>query len=78
MHPPPPAPPPDETTTPPSSKLFPAPQPPSLQCSATACPQVIELITKAARKGATPSQIGVLLRDQHGINQVGAVCRPDL
>ncbi len=34
------------------------------------CMQVIELITKAARKGATPSQIGVLLRDQHGINQV--------
>ena len=37
------------------------------------CTQVIELITKAARKGATPSQIGVLLRDQHGINQVRSV-----
>jgi len=35
--------------------------------------EVIELITKAARKGATPSQIGVLLRDQHGITQVKAV-----
>jgi len=30
-------------------------------------------MTKAARKGATPSQIGVLLRDQHGITQVKAV-----
>ena len=35
--------------------------------------QVVELMTKAARKGATPSQIGVLLRDQHGITQVKAV-----
>ena len=26
-----------------------------------------ELIVKLAKKGLTPSQIGVLLRDQHGI-----------
>jgi len=29
-----------------------------------------ELITKLAKKGLSPSQIGVLLRDQHGIPQV--------
>jgi len=28
---------------------------------------VTELIAKLAKKGLTPSQIGVLLRDQHGI-----------
>ena len=28
---------------------------------------VVDLITKFAKKGMTPSQIGVLLRDQHGI-----------
>lgn len=31
---------------------------------------VTELIVKLAKKGLTPSQIGVLLRDQHGIPQV--------
>ena len=31
---------------------------------------VIEHITKLARKGLTPSQIGVTLRDSHGIPQV--------
>ena len=31
---------------------------------------VIELIVKSAKKGLTPSQIGVLLRDQQGIPQV--------
>ncbi|KAI1128919.1 40S ribosomal protein S13 [Nemania abortiva] len=35
--------------------------------------QVVENITKLARKGATPSQIGVILRDSHGIAQVKAV-----
>lgn len=32
--------------------------------------QVVEQIIKLARKGHTPSQIGVLLRDSHGIPQV--------
>ncbi|KAG8919108.1 ribosomal 40S subunit protein S13 [Tulasnella sp. 418] len=31
---------------------------------------VVEHITKLARKGLTPSQIGVALRDSHGIPQV--------
>ena len=31
---------------------------------------VNELIVKLAKKGLSPSQIGVLLRDQHGIPQV--------
>ena len=32
-----------------------------------------EMITKAAKKGQMPSQIGVLLRDQHGIPLVKSV-----
>jgi small subunit ribosomal protein S13e len=39
----------------------------------TAPEQVIEQICKLARKGSTPSQIGVVLRDSHGIAQVKAV-----
>lgn len=35
--------------------------------------QVEEHITKYAKKGLTPSQIGVLLRDSHGIPQVKSV-----
>ena len=35
--------------------------------------QVQEHICKLAKKGMTPSQIGVILRDSHGIAQVGAV-----
>ncbi|VUC19828.1 unnamed protein product [Clonostachys rosea] len=35
--------------------------------------QVVEQICKLARKGATPSQIGVVLRDSHGIAQVKLV-----
>lgn len=35
--------------------------------------QVDEMITKAAKKGQMPSQIGVLLRDQHGIPLVKSV-----
>lgn len=34
---------------------------------------VIEQITKLAKKGSFPSQIGVVLRDQHGIPQVRSV-----
>lgn len=32
--------------------------------------EVVEQITKLARKGLSPSQIGVTLRDAHGIPQV--------
>ena len=32
--------------------------------------QVVDQICKLAKKGATPSQIGVTLRDAHGIAQV--------
>ena len=35
--------------------------------------QVVEQICKLAKKGQTPSQIGVLLRDSHGISQVKVV-----
>ncbi|KAK9809836.1 hypothetical protein WJX72_000100 [[Myrmecia] bisecta] len=34
---------------------------------------VTDHITKLAKKGMTPSQIGVILRDSHGIAQVGSV-----
>ena len=34
---------------------------------------VEEQICKLAKKGATPSQIGVILRDSHGIAQVKVV-----
>lgn len=35
--------------------------------------QVVDHICKLAKKGATPSQIGVVLRDSHGIAQVKIV-----
>ncbi|KAK9822242.1 hypothetical protein WJX81_005323 [Elliptochloris bilobata] len=35
--------------------------------------EVEDNITKLAKKGLTPSAIGVILRDQHGIAQVSAV-----
>ena len=35
--------------------------------------KVVELISKLARKGMKPSQIGVVLRDSHGIAQVSTV-----
>jgi len=35
--------------------------------------QVVDQICKLAKKGATPSQIGVVLRDSHGIAQVRIV-----
>lgn len=34
---------------------------------------VVDQICKLAKKGATPSQIGVILRDSHGIAQVKVV-----
>ena len=35
--------------------------------------EVVENICKLAKKGLTPSQIGVVLRDSHGVAQVKAV-----
>ena len=35
--------------------------------------QVEELIGKFAKKGSTPSQIGVMLRDSHGVPQVNGI-----
>ncbi len=35
--------------------------------------QVTDMIVKMAKKGMTPSQIGVILRDQHGVAQVRSV-----
>merc|ERR1712100_391296 len=35
--------------------------------------EVVEQVSKLARKGLTPSQIGVILRDSHGIAQVSHV-----
>jgi small subunit ribosomal protein S13e len=32
--------------------------------------EVVEQVCKLAKKGLTPSQIGVILRDSHGIGQV--------
>lgn len=47
--------------------LTPLPKPPTIHPKPQ---QVTEHICKLARKGMTPSQIGVLLRDSHGIPQV--------
>lgn len=35
--------------------------------------QIVDHICKLAKKGATPSQIGVVLRDSHGVAQVKIV-----
>ena len=35
--------------------------------------EVIDLICKHAKKGMTPSQIGVVLRDQHGVARITSV-----
>ncbi|KAI9105430.1 40S ribosomal protein S13 [Phlyctochytrium arcticum] len=39
----------------------------------TTTEEVVEMIGKFAKKGLSPSQIGVILRDQHGIAQVRSV-----
>lgn len=36
----------------------------------TTTPEVTDMICKLAKKGLTPSQIGVILRDSHGIGKV--------
>eukprot|EP00695_Tsukubamonas_globosa_P003721 TRINITY_DN79_c0_g1_i1.p1 TRINITY_DN79_c0_g1~~TRINITY_DN79_c0_g1_i1.p1 ORF type:complete len:83 (+),score=41.58 TRINITY_DN79_c0_g1_i1:76-324(+) len=35
--------------------------------------EVVDQVIKLAKKGLTPSQIGVILRDSHGVGQVKAV-----
>ena len=47
----------------------------SARCTLDPCCllQVDEIITKMSRKGMTPSMIGVVLRDSHGVPQVGSV-----
>ena len=35
--------------------------------------EITDIIAKMAKKGMTPSQIGVLLRDNHGVAQVSSV-----
>lgn len=45
----------------------------SLSVIVCVCVKVVELITKMAKKGMKPSQIGVVLRDSHGIAQVSTV-----
>lgn len=35
--------------------------------------QVVEQICRLAKRGTTPSQIGVILRDSHGVAQVRVV-----
>ena len=42
------------------------------QCPAC-CAQITDNIVKLAKKGMLPSQIGVVLRDSHGVTQVNAV-----
>ena len=45
-----------------------------MQRSTASCAgQVEDLIGKFAKKGATPSQIGVMLRDSHGVPQVNGI-----
>jgi len=53
-----------------SSSALPYKRTPPSWCKTTPT-DVVEHITKLARKGMTPSSIGVLLRDQHGVPQVG-------
>ncbi|KIY96516.1 40S ribosomal protein S13-2 [Monoraphidium neglectum] len=52
-----------------SSSALPYRRSPPSWCKTTS-QEVTEHICKLARKGMTPSQIGVLLRDSHGIPQV--------
>jgi small subunit ribosomal protein S13e len=39
----------------------------------TTAEDVVDLIVKNAKKGMTPSQIGVVLRDQHGVARITSV-----
>lgn len=55
-----------------SSSALPYKRTPPSWCKTTSA-EVFEQITKLARKGSTPSQIGVFLRDQGGIPQVSTI-----
>ncbi|GAX77563.1 hypothetical protein CEUSTIGMA_g5007.t1 [Chlamydomonas eustigma] len=55
-----------------SSSALPYKRTPPSWCKTTST-EVVEQITKLARKGSTPSQIGVFLRDQGGIPQVSTI-----
>jgi small subunit ribosomal protein S13e len=55
-----------------SSSALPYKRTPPSWCKTTG-PEVTEMICKMAKKGMTPSQIGVLLRDQNGIPQVTSI-----
>mmetsp|Transcript_22163 Transcript_22163/g.21866 ORF Transcript_22163/g.21866 Transcript_22163/m.21866 type:complete len:152 (+) Transcript_22163:36-491(+) len=55
-----------------SSSALPYKRTPPSWCKTTSA-EVTEHICKLARKGMTPSQIGVVLRDSHGIPQVAGV-----
>ncbi len=52
-----------------SASALPYKRSPPSWCKTTST-EVIDQICKLARKGMTPSAIGVMLRDQHGIPQV--------
>lgn len=52
-----------------SSSALPYSRTPPSWCKADAA-EVSEQIFKYAKKGMTPSQIGVVLRDSHGVPQV--------
>lgn len=55
-----------------SSSALPYKRSPPTWCKATTA-EVTDLICKFAKKGQTPSQIGVVLRDQHGVPLVTGV-----
>jgi small subunit ribosomal protein S13e len=55
-----------------SSSALPYKRTPPSWCKTTPT-EVTDHICKLARKGLTPSQIGVLLRDSHGIPQVTSI-----
>jgi small subunit ribosomal protein S13e len=55
-----------------SSSAMPYKRTPPSWCKTTA-EEVKEMICKLARKGMTPSQIGVLLRDSNGIPQIRSI-----
>lgn len=55
-----------------SSSATPYKRTPPSWCKTTAT-EVVDMISKMARKGMTPSQIGVLLRDSNGIPQVSSI-----
>jgi small subunit ribosomal protein S13e len=55
------------------ARRLPHSPPLSLSIPPSPSPQVTDHICKLAKKGLRPSQIGVVLRDSHGVAQVSAV-----